>query len=75
MAYPSSTVRLAIERAKEKVANDQQLPLYGALTFACAEIEPGNRDNQERLYKQAKLLIDQSERVLILDAALGKLQP
>lgn len=70
MSIPVHIVRLAIEDARRRVSEDPQLPLTGALSFACANIEHTSREATEALYKAAKLHVDQAERLFVLDVAL-----
>ena len=66
-------VRLAIVTARQNCIDDPQMPYYGALSHACQNIEHGDRDKASDLYSAAKIHIDQTERVQLLDAAIAAL--
>lgn len=69
MSFPVSSVRLALQYAREEVTNDPRIGIAGAVTFGCSRVE-NVRANASNLHDQVMREVDRARDLFLIDVAL-----
>lgn len=73
MNFPPSVVRLVLVKARFAVSQDAGASMHGAMFAASHEVEQSSPQARSELYVQARELLDQTEKLIVLDAAIASL--
>lgn len=71
--FPPNVIRAVLVKARFVVQQDAGASMHGAMFAACDEMAQADNVKKSELYSQARLYLDQVEKLTLLDAAIAAL--